>query len=110
MKLDWKKLSAAPAPLFPWADVRAAYDGMDPQVMRHSIDFAQEELGADARPCPDCGRAPGALTWVSIGSSDEAWSAGDERCGWLTLCPACATQVQFLLDAEMTELRREGNW
>ncbi len=108
--LRWEILFQRPAPFFPWNEVRAAWDSMDANLGGAPVRFAQELLGAQAHGCPGCETAAHELTWISIGTSEEAWRAGDERCGWLTVCTRCGRQVQFLVDEEITQLRREGNW
>jgi hypothetical protein len=106
--IDWTELSRHPAHYFPWSEVRAGYDGFDAQVANAAIRQAREEFAAHDVPCQSCGRAE--LEWISIGTTDEAFAAGDERCGWLTVCVPCARQVTFINDEVMVKLRREGNW
>lgn len=107
---DWASLPPAEARWFPWPEVAAAIAAADGQIAAAATAAAQEEFAADACACPTCGRPPPALRWVSIGASEEAWIAGDERCGWLTLCDRCRRQIDFFVDEVMVELRRDGNW
>lgn len=102
--------SLADARFFPWPEVDRARRSMDPSVSSLSVQFAQEDLGGQAKGCPLCHVPAADAEWISIGTSDEAWSAGDERCGWLLVCRQCGIQVDFVVDEEMTQLRREGNW
>ena len=106
--IDWIELSHHPAHYFPWSQVRAAHERMDAHVAKIAIDAAREEFAMHDVPCQSCGRA--ALEWISIGTIDEAFAAGDERCGWLTVCVPCARQVTFINDEVSAELRRQGNW
>ena len=110
MTPDWPRLLHRPAAHFAWPEVREAFDAMDAQVTRASIALAQQEHAGRAGPCPSCGAAAPSLLWISIGTSDAAWTAGDERCGWLTVCVPCGVQVDLLLDPEMVALRRDGAW
>lgn len=95
---------------FPWDEVRSAFDGMDVNLGTTPVDFAKELFSDQKRDCPECGRESDELCWISIGSNDEAWKAGDNRCGWLTVCEDCMIQVSFFREEEMIQLRREGNW
>jgi hypothetical protein len=108
--IDWDRCATHEAPFFPWPEVRGAWDDMDPNIMRISQKFVVEELGHLGRACPECQRPTAELEWISIGTSDAQWLAGDQRCGWITVCASCAIQVAFVVDDEMTEGRREGNW
>jgi hypothetical protein len=108
--IDWDRCAAHDAAFFGWPAVRAAWDAMDPQVAHLAQALAREEMAHLAPACPGCRAPPAALPWISIGSSDAAWRAGDERCGWLILCPPCARQVAFLVDEAMTQGRRDGDW
>jgi hypothetical protein len=110
MTIDWTRCSARPARHFPWPDVHAAFAQLDAQVAAAAIAEAQQQFGAQARACPTCRRPPAALSWLSIGAGEQAWAAGDRRCGWLTICAGCCEQVDFILDELMVELRLDGNW
>jgi hypothetical protein len=81
---------------------------MDVHLGRSPLDMARELFAGRVPGCERCGRPADELAWISIGTSDEAWRAGDQRCGWLRVCDSCARQVDFVLDEEMTRLRREG--
>ena len=106
---DWKRLFASAPTFFSWKEVRAAWDSLDANLGSAPGDFAKELFADKTRGC-ECGASAGDLIWISIGASDEAWARGDQRCGWITLCATCARQVDFVLDEELVQLRREGNW
>lgn len=110
MRLDWKRLVESAPTFFSWKEARDAWDSMDVNLGSAPTDYAKELLGHTTRGCETCRASFDQLIWISIGTSDEAWKRGDERCGWLTLCSTCARQVDFILDEELTQLRREGNW
>lgn len=110
MKTDWMSRADHAGLFFAWEEVRAAFEAMDPNLGETPVDFAKEMFMDRAEPCPACGRRAEELRWASIGTSDEAWERGDERCGWIVVCDLCSIQVSFVLDEEMTQLRREGSW
>ena len=100
---DW----TTPAHFFPWPYVQKAVDRIDAVVYRHSITFAQSLHLERARSCPECGRGAAELFWVGISDPEEAWDAGTGRVGFLTRCENCQLQVDFLMDAELTDLQAE---
>jgi hypothetical protein len=106
--IDWIELGRHPAHYFPWSEVRAAYESRDAQVTGSAVRAAQKEFATRAMPCQGCGGTT--LEWIAIGTIDDAFAAGDERCGWLTVCVPCARQVTFINDEVSVELRRQGNW
>jgi hypothetical protein len=97
--MDWKRPKGAER-LFPWSEVRAAVDAEDYAVAHHAQQYAHELLGG--ADCPRCATPAGQLRWVAIDKGEEV--------GWLTVCMQCEEQIEFLLDEELTRLRREGNW
>ncbi len=99
----WK----SPTPFFPWLHVQKSLDAIDAQVYRAAVEFAQEAFLAQARPCPNCGRSPAELFWVNIADAEPAWDAGTGRVGWLILCRRCKSQVDFLIDPELTANQAE---
>jgi len=72
--------------------------------------MAKELLLSQASRCPRCGTAPDDLTWLCVATPDETWTTDEGRAGWLTICESCALQVDFIVDEEITELRRQGSW
>lgn len=99
----WK----TPAAFFPWPHVQQSIDSIDSTVYRAAIEFAQEQLLAQARPCPQCGSPAAELFWFSIADTETAWDAGTGRVGFLTLCKRCMLQVDLLIDPELTEIQAE---
>jgi hypothetical protein len=96
--MNWKQ-PKGPERLFPWLQVRQAIEEEDGNLGRHPQEMAHEILGGS--DCPDCGKRAGRLRWVCLAHIDQV--------GWLTVCTRCQTQVEFLVDEELTQLRREGN-
>jgi hypothetical protein len=96
-----------PAEFFPWPWVQRASELTDSVVYRHAIEMAQELHLERARPCPDCGRSPSELFWLSVSDPEETWDRGTGRVGFLTICDDCRRQVDFLLDEELTEFQAE---
>ena len=98
--MNWKNPKGEEK-FFPWLQVLQEIEAEDPNLGSHPQKFAHELLGGSN--CPDCGMPAGQLRWVCI-------IAHDDRAGWLTVCTRCETQVEWLYDEELTQLRREGNW
>jgi hypothetical protein len=98
-----------PALFFAWPHVQQYIDRIDPTVYRTAIKFAQAEYLSHANPCPECGRAPSELRWLSVSDPESAWDAGTGRVGFLTICERCQRQVDFLVDRESTAIQ-EDEW
>jgi hypothetical protein len=96
-----------PAAFFPWSHVQKYIDRIDAQVYHVAIEFAQEQLLAQARPCPKCGCEAADLFWFSVTDPEPAWDAGTGRVGFLTLCKRCELQVNFLIDQELTDMQAD---
>lgn len=75
------------------------------QVYGTAIQFAQEAFLEQSHPGPQCGRGADELFWMSVADAEAAWDAGAGRVGFLTVCLHCKLQVDFLIDAELTELQ-----
>ena len=101
--IDW----TTPADHFPWPHVQTYIDRIDSTVYHHAVEFAQEELLPAARPCPGCGTPAGELFWFSVTDPKPAWDRGDGRVGFLTVCTCCRRQVEFLIDAELTQMQAD---
>lgn len=99
----WK----TPTTFFAWPHVQQYIDGIDSTVYHAAIECAQEQLLAQAKPCPQCGCEASKLFWFSVTDPEAAWDAGTGRVGFLTLCKRCRLQVDFLIDQELTELQAE---
>jgi hypothetical protein len=99
----WK----TPTAFFPWPHVQRYIDRIDSTVYHVAIEFAQEQFLAQARPCPQCGRAAADLFWFSVSDPEAAWDAGAGRVGFLTICKRCKLQVSFLTDQELTDMQAE---
>ena len=78
----WK----TPATFFPWPHVQKYIDSIDAQVYHVAIEFAQEELLGQAKPCPKCECAAAKVFWFCVTDPESAWDAGTGRVGFLTLC------------------------
>jgi hypothetical protein len=102
---NWK----TPATYFPWNHVQRYIDQIDAQVYSAAIDFAQEQFGEQAKPCPTCGTSADKLFWFSVSSPEPEWDTGTGKVGFLTLCKKCKVQVDFLIDDELTEMQ-EQQW
>lgn len=71
--------------IFPWGDVGKCLD--NPFFMQGK------------RKCPKCGRPSYRLVWIFFSSLDETWEDLCGRMGYLSLCPHCKTQVEFICAA-----------
>lgn len=100
---QWK----TPSAFFPWGHVQFYIDSIDSTVYHVAIDMAQELHLAAAKPCPGCGRAAADLFWFSVSSPQEEWDAGTGEVGFMTICVGCKIQVEFLVDAELTQMQAE---
>jgi hypothetical protein len=96
-----------PAAFFPWPYVQHHINQIEWLVFHISIEFTKEEFREQAHPCPSCGRAANDLFWCSIADPVEAWARSAGRDGFLTICPDCKRQVDFLIDDELTALQAE---
>ncbi len=99
----WK----TPAAFFPWPHVQQYINGIDSTVYHVAIELAQEQFLTQAKPCPLCGTPAVELFWLSVTDPEAAWDAGTGRVGFLTLCKRCRLQVDFLIDAELTQIQAE---
>ena len=97
----------SPAAFFPWPHVQQHFDRIDATVYRAAVEFAQEQFLDQARSCPNCGRAAAELRWLSVSDAESAWDAGTGRVGFLTVCEPCRLQVDFFVDAELTEMQAD---
>jgi hypothetical protein len=97
--MNWKNPKGEET-FFPWLQVLQQIEAEDPNLGSHPQEMAHELLGGS--DCPNCGKRAGRLRWVCMPE--------DDRVGWLTVCTHCQTQVEWLFDEELTELRRDGNW
>lgn len=96
-----------PATFFAWTHVQQYIDRIDSTVYHVAIEFAQEQLLDQAKPCPKCGCEEAKLFWFSVTDPEPAWDAGTGRVGFLTLCKHCELQVDFLIDQELTEMQAD---
>jgi hypothetical protein len=96
-----------PAAFFPWPYVQHHIHQIEWLVYDVAMQTAREQFAEQARPCPVCGRAPERLFWCSIADPEEAWARGEGRDGFLTICPDCKTQVDFLVEDELTAIQAE---
>jgi hypothetical protein len=83
--------------LFPSALVTKARHNHQLQEQHHVGD-AQTRYREVARRCPGCSTGPGHLTWIYYRSEAWTWHSGCGTGGWLTLCDACHTQVDYFLE------------
>lgn len=96
------------ATYFPWLHVQEYFNRIDSVVYRDAINMAHELHLIGASGCPRCSRAPADLTWFSITAPVAEWRVGNGRVGFITICPDCQLQVDFLVDDELTELEQEN--
>ena len=96
--MNWKSPKGKER-LFPWLQVLESIEKEDAQISHHSQKFAHQLLGGC--DCPGCGKRAGRLRWVCLDR--------DRQVGWLTVCTRCQEQVEFLIDEELTQLKREEN-
>jgi hypothetical protein len=75
--------------IFPWDDVRAAQQDA---ALQAEFDFAEikREYRAQAQPCPQCGNAADALTWLYFSSPEWTWQHLCGRAGILQTASAAS--------------------
>ncbi|HRX79082.1 MAG: hypothetical protein H6821_00345 [Planctomycetaceae bacterium] len=91
---------------FPWRYIKEVLDSRE-FFFEQSMAFTKEEIGDDARACPDCGKQADDLTWVPVDTADETWPRGEGRSGFVTCCMECKNQIDFFVDDELTRLEAE---
>ena len=76
-------------------------------MYRAAMEDARELFKEVVQPCPSCGQGADQLYWCSVTDAEVAWDAGTGRVGFLTVCPRCQRQVDFLVDDELTAIQSE---
>jgi hypothetical protein len=74
-------------PLYPWEDVTPCYQNK-----------LEGKKFIDAYYCRLCRQKPEKLVWINFKSPQWTWKNMCGVAGYLSICPDCGIQVQFILD------------
>ena len=81
---------------FPWDDVLACINSNENRAEKFKNSFPLKQVIEKHQSCPKCGVKSQNLYWIYFISPAWTWEKLCGRAGYLSICPACKIQVEFL--------------